>query len=176
MHFSRTPLNGVWLVEQTRHEDARGFFARTFSPDMFIASGLSFNPQQHSMSHNKLAGTLRGMHLQKPPQSEQKFVRCTRGAVFDVALDLRETSPTYKQWYGTELTAENGHSLFIPRGCAHGFITLEDNCDMLYLIDTPYAADLASGVRWDDAAFGIAWPRQPVVVSDRDNAWPDYAA
>lgn len=134
---------------------------------------------QCSTSFNRCAGTLRGMHYQAEPHAEAKLVRCTRGAIYDVALDLRPRSSTYRHWHGEELSADNGRALFIPEGCAHGFQTLDDDTEILYLISTPYEASAGRGVRWDDPAFGIVWPDPGYtgrILSDRDATYPDYTA
>lgn len=153
-------------MEQERAVDERGFFARTFD-----AMEL-FTVAQMSTSFNERAGTLRGMHFQAAPYGEVKLVRCTRGAVFDVAVDLREGSPTLHGWFGSELTAENGRALLIPAGLAHGFITLQDSSEVLYAMDVSFVPGVGRGVRWDDPAFEIAWPEAPRVISDRDADWP----
>lgn len=175
MIFEPTEIDGVVVVDAERREDERGFFARTWSDDEFRDRGLDPAISQISISFNRKARTLRGLHLQRPPHEEAKLVRCTMGRVFDVAVDLRPTSPTCRRWVGVELTAENRRALFVPKGCAHGFLTLTDDAELLYLITTPYAADAAAGVRWDDPAFAIDWPAVPEVISDRDATYPDFA-
>lgn len=174
MKLLDTPLAGVCIVEPTPLEDERGFFARTFCAETFAAHGLNPAIDQCSVSWNARAGTLRGMHYQLPPAAEDKLVRVTRGAIFDVALDLRTDSPTSGRWYGTRLDAENRRALYIPRGCAHGFLTLSDASEVLYQISVPFRPELARGVRWDDPAFDICWPQAPVVLSGRDASYPDY--
>jgi dTDP-4-dehydrorhamnose 3,5-epimerase len=177
MIFHATPLPGVWTLEPQRHADDRGHFARTWCRDECAAHGLNPALAQCSSSFNRRRGTLRGMHFQRPPHAEDKLVRCTRGAVFDVALDLRPDSPTFKRWHGVELSADNGAALYVPAGCAHGFQTLADDSEVLYLISTPYAPDHAAGVRFDDPAFGIAWPDAArAIVHARDRAYPDFPA
>ena len=171
MIFHRTPLDGAWVVEPERLGDERGWFARTFDAAAFAERGMPDGIVQANASFNARAGTLRGMHFQREPHGEPKVVRVTRGAVFDVAVDLRT-----RAWHGVELTAGNGLAFLIPAGMAHGFVTLEDDTEVLYLMGHEYVADAASGVRWDDPAFGIAWPRPPAVISDRDAAWPDFRA
>lgn len=170
-----TPIAGVYVVQSEKAADARGYFTRLYCQKTFAAEKINFIPQQNSLSHNTKAGTLRGMHFQKKPADEQKLVTCLHGKIYDVVVDLRKDSPTYKKWFCAELSAENGLGLFIPRGLAHGFLALEDDSDVLYQIDGVYDVAAASGVRWDDPAFGIKWPRQPAVINDRDKAWPDYA-
>ena len=170
-----TPIPGVWIVKSEKAADARGYFTRLYCQKTFAAQKINFTPQQNSLSHNARAGTLRGMHFQRMPAAEQKLVTCLRGKIHDVVIDLRKDSPTYRKWFCAELSAEHGLGLFIPAGLAHGFITLEDNADVLYQIEGLYVPEAASGVRWNDPAFSINWPRQPIVISDRDAAWSDYA-
>ena len=167
-----TALAGVVEVLAQPARDARGAFTRTWCRDTFAAAGLDFAPTQASLSQNTARHTLRGLHYQVAPAEEQKLVRCLRGAVHDVAVDLRPGSPTFHQHVAVVLDAAAGNALFIPRGCAHGFLSLTDDALVEYLIDAPYAAALARGARWDDPAFGIAWPAAPAVISDRDRAWP----
>jgi dTDP-4-dehydrorhamnose 3,5-epimerase len=174
MIFEETAIVGVWRVSLQPNVDDRGFFARTFCRDEFAARGLPSVFEQTSVSHNRLAGTLRGMHFQPHPHAEAKFVRCVRGAVFDVAVDLRAESPTRGQWVGAELSAQNGLALFVPPGLAHGFQTLEDDSDVLYQITPPFEPGLGAGVRWDDPAFGIDWPHPAAFLSERDASYPDW--
>jgi dTDP-4-dehydrorhamnose 3,5-epimerase len=157
------------------HEDERGFFARIWDPDEFSAAGLTPTLAQSSLSRNALRGTLRGLHFQRAPHQEVKLVRCVRGAVFDVVLDLRPDSSSYLRALGVELTHENGRALYVPEGCAHGYQTLLDDTDVLYFISRAYAPEAADGVRWDDPAFNIAWPDTARrTVSERDRSWPDF--
>jgi dTDP-4-dehydrorhamnose 3,5-epimerase len=172
MKLAATPLAGAYVVELERHEDDRGFFARTFCCDELAAYGLDTRIVQCSLSRNHRRGTLRGLHYQAAPHDEAKLVRCVRGEVFDVIVDLRERSPTLHRWYGVTLTAERGNALYIPEGLAHGFVTLTDDVDILYQISTRFRADAARGVRWDDPAFAIEWPTAPVVMSERDRTYP----
>lgn len=174
MIFNQTKLEGAYLIELDKHEDERGFFARTWCQQEFRDNGLNTNVAQTSISFNKHAGTLRGMHFQVEPYEETKLVRCTRGALHDVIIDLRTGSQTYRQWMAAELSADNYRMLYIPADFAHGFITLEDNTEATYLISDPYVPDSASGIRWDDPAFDIKWPRAIEVISDRDLEWPDF--
>jgi dTDP-4-dehydrorhamnose 3,5-epimerase len=167
-------LAGVWLVEPQRAEDARGHFARTFCAEVFAQQGLPSKWAQCSTSFNHRRGTLRGMHWQAAPHGEGKLVRCTRGAIFDVAVDLRPGSPTYCQWLGVELSAENGRQLYISEGFAHGFVTLEDASEVYYQITAPFVAAASRGARWNDPAFGIRWPLEPLVISDRDKNFMDF--
>ncbi len=178
MIFTPTAINGVFLVEPEWRTDERGRFTRTYSQDEFVARGLGGRIAQCSASVNTRAGTLRGMHYQAAPHEETKLVRCTRGAIFDVAVDLRPGSPSFRRWHGTELSAVNALALYIPEGCAHGFQTLEDDSEILYQISSPYAPDAGRGVRWDDPAFGIVWPEVTAdgrIMSARDATYPDFA-
>ena len=172
MKFEPTEIDGVARVFLTPHADERGFFARLFCPEEFAGAGFPFSPLQMSLSRNAKAGTLRGLHYQAPPHDEGKLVRVMRGAVFDVVVDLRADSPTYRRWLGAELTAEGGEALLIPAGCAHGFLTLADETDVLYQIDRMYAPGVARGLRWDDPAIGVVWPERPRVISAADMGWP----
>ncbi|WP_198377972.1 dTDP-4-dehydrorhamnose 3,5-epimerase family protein [Neoroseomonas rubea] len=169
-----TPLPGVMDVLPAPVRDARGTFTRLWCEEAFAAAGIDFRPVQASRSDNPRRHTLRGMHYQAPPRAEAKLVRCTAGAVHDVVLDLRPDSPARGRWIAVTLSARAGNALFIPPGCAHGFLTLTEDAALDYLIDAPYAPDLARGVRWDDPAFGIAWPAAPAVMSERDRSWPDH--
>lgn len=174
MKFTTTPIAGVWLVEMERSEDDRGWFARSWCAGEFVAHGLSTAFSQSSTSFNRRRGTLRGMHYQVAPHAEAKLVRCTRGAMYDVALDLRPSSPTFCKWFAAELTADNGRALYIPEGCAHGFQTLADDTEVLYQIAGEYHPASGRGVRWDDAAFGIQWPLLEPQISDRDQNYVDF--
>jgi dTDP-4-dehydrorhamnose 3,5-epimerase len=175
MKFHPTRLDGAWLIELTPVKDERGAFMRTFCEREFGDHGLETRFVQHSLSINTRKGTLRGMHLQRAPHEEVKLVRCQRGAVWDVIIDLRPDSPTYMQWQGFELSAENGMQLYVPKGFAHGFQTMNDGCEVFYLISEFYAADAAAGLRHDDARFAIDWPLPVSVMSDKDRAWPDFS-
>jgi dTDP-4-dehydrorhamnose 3,5-epimerase and related enzymes len=176
MRFSPTTLAGVWRVEAQPRGDARGSFARLHCPEEFAAAGLPFEPVQTSLSRNPHLHTLRGMHYQAAPHAETKLVRVVRGRIFDVAVDLRPESPTYRRWTAAELSAEAMDALFIPEGVAHGFLTLERDTDVLYQISPAYRPGREAGVRFDDPAFGIAWPAPPAVISERDRTWADYRA
>lgn len=176
MRFTSTSLDGVMLIEPEPARDARGFFARTFCVREFGAQGLETSFVQHSLSFNAERGTLRGMHFQREPHGEVKVVTCVKGAIRDVLLDLRPGSPTCGRWEGFDLTAENRRSLYVPKGVAHGFQTLEPATEVSYLISAFHEPDAASGVRYDDAAFGIAWPLPVSVISDKDLAWPAVTA
>lgn len=174
MRFVPTPIAGVVRVEAEPHSDDRGLFARLHCPDEFAAAGIAFAPAQTSVSRNPRAGTLRGMHYQAAPHAETKLVRVTAGRVFDVAVDLRPDSPTYRQWTGCELSAENLTALYIAEGIAHGFLTLEPDTDVLYQIAPAYRPGHDAGVRWNDPAFAIAWPASPALISERDAGYPDF--
>ena len=176
MRFSETPVAGVLIVDIEAHEDARGAFARLQCPQEFAAAGHPFVPAQTSLSRNTRAGTLRGMHYQPAPHAETKLVRAVRGRMFDVALDLRSGSPTYRKWTSAELSADNGRALLIPEGVAHGFLTLEPMSDVLYQISPAFQPGHEAGVRWNDPAFAIAWPTQPQLISPRDANYPDHEA
>lgn len=172
MKFTPTRLSDAVLIEMEKHRDDRGFFARTMCVEEFGQAGLETHYPQSSQSYNARAGTLRGMHFQSPPHAEVKLVRCVRGAVHDVIIDLRPDSPTHMRWQGFELSAENGRSLYIPKGFAHGFQTLVDETDVLYLISYAYVPGVGAGLRHDDPAFGIPWPLPVSVISERDRTWP----
>jgi dTDP-4-dehydrorhamnose 3,5-epimerase len=174
--FHPTPIAGLVLVELEKRGDERGYFARTFCADEFAAAGLETTFVQGNVSLTAQAGTVRGMHFQLPPASEDKYVRCTRGALYDVGVDLRAGSPTFGQSWGAELTADNGLGLVLPKGVAHGFQTLVDDTEANYLVSSSYAPTLERGLRHDDPALGIDWPRAVTVVSDKDRTWPDFGA
>ncbi|MEJ7893315.1 MAG: dTDP-4-dehydrorhamnose 3,5-epimerase family protein [Solirubrobacteraceae bacterium] len=178
MKLVETPLAGAWVVELARLEDERGHFARTFDGAIFEAHAMDGRVSQMNTSFNRRAGTLRGLHFQAEPQGEAKLVRVTRGAVFDVIVDLRDGSATRHAWFGLELTAQNDRSLFVPAGFAHGFQTLAGDTEVLYVMSAPYVAEAARGVRWDDPAFAITWPPAPAggrTISARDAGYPDAA-
>lgn len=174
MKFTETPLAGAWIIELEKRGDERGFFARTYCTREFAEHGLTTSFVQVNDSLTADRGTLRGMHYQLPPAAETKIVRCIRGALYDVMLDLREDSPTFGQSFGVELTAENRVMAYVPKGFAHGFITLEDATEAFYLVDEYYAPELERGVRWDDPKFDLKWPIEPVVLSDKDRSHPDF--
>jgi dTDP-4-dehydrorhamnose 3,5-epimerase len=176
MIFQETSIDGAWVVVPEPIGDERGLFVRTFSADEFGARGLDSRVSQCNTSFNARAGTLRGLHLQAPPHGEAKLVRCTDGAIYDVAVDLRPGSRTYLRWCAAQLSARNRHAFFIPDGCAHGFQTLADDSEVLYQMSTPYVPGSGRGVRWDDPAFGIEWPDAPPggrIMSERDAGYPD---
>jgi dTDP-4-dehydrorhamnose 3,5-epimerase len=174
MIVQETRLPGVYILEPDRKTDERGYFARIWDPAPLAARGLSATVAQVSVSFNRQKGTLRGLHYQAAPMEEAKIVRCIRGAVFDVAVDIRPDSPTCRRWVGAELSADNGRGLYIPEGFAHGFQTLVDDTELLYFISQDYSAQHARGVRWDDPAFGIAWPDDRRTMNERDRAYPDF--
>lgn len=169
-----TPVDGVHEIALEPHEDERGSFARIFCRKEFAASGLDPDVAQCNLSANRKRGTLRGLHYQAAPSTESKVVRCVQGAIFDVALDLRPGSPSYLEHHAVELSAGNGRALYVPAGCAHGFQTLEDDTVVLYLMSDFYQPELSRGVRWNDPAFGIAWPMEDPIILDRDRDYPDY--
>ena len=174
MIFRETKLGGAFVVESERAEDERGWFARIYDDGELEQRGLAARFSQGSIAYNRERGTLRGLHYQAEPHAEAKLVRCIRGAVHDVIVDLRPGSSTFRRWTAVELTAAGGQMLYVPEGLAHGYLTLEDETETLYLISAPYAPEAARGVRWDDPTFGIEWPDEPRVMSDKDKAWPDF--
>ena len=174
MIFTETELPGAFIIDVERMSDERGFFARSWCEDEFAAQGILMPPLQANVSSNPLRGTLRGMHYQLPPHEETKLIRCTRGAIYDVIVDLRDESPTYGQWLGVELTADSFRMLFVPGRFAHGFITLTDHTDVCYQVSAKYAPGAERGLRWDDPTIGIQWPIQPQLMSDKDRNHPDF--
>jgi len=173
MQITATDLPGVMRVATTPHGDERGRFARLYCPDEFAAAGIDFTPSQINLSTNPRAHTLRGLHFQKPPHAEAKLLRVIRGRAWDVVVDLRP-GPTRGRWIAEELSAEAMNALFLPEGVAHGFLTLEPDTHILYQMGRAYAPGHADGVRWDDPALAIPWPRAPAVLSDQDRSWPDF--
>jgi dTDP-4-dehydrorhamnose 3,5-epimerase len=174
--FKETKLKGAFIIEPERLEDERGFIARTFCRKEFEAHGLNTDLVQCSVSFNKEKGTLRGMHYQIAPHQEVRLVRCTTGAIYDVMLDLRSNSPTFKQWVSVELTSENRRMLYVPEGLAHGFHTLSDAAEVFYQMSEFYHPETARGVRWDDPFFAMRWPGNPLVISRKDASYPDFKA
>ena len=174
MKFIPTTLPGAFLIEPQLFTDERGFFTSTFSRQKFAEHGCNAELFECNVSFNRKAGTLRGMHFQHPPHGQSKLVRCTRGAIWDAIIDLRPDSSTFKKWIGAELTAENRNQLYIPEGFAHGFITLADETEVFYQMGNVYNAAASAGVRWNDPAFGIRWPREVSVIIERDNTYPDF--
>jgi len=173
MKFHPTTLPGAWLIEIDRLEDERGFFARSFCQREFQEHGLDPAVAQCNISQNHLRGTLRGMHFQLPPFAEAKLVRCTRGAIFDAIIDLRPTSPAFLRWEAFELSAANYRAVYIPKGFAHGFLTLQQDSEVFYQMSEFYAPQAARGVRWNDLLFGIDWPAPVRTISPKDEAYPD---
>ena len=176
MIFTATQLEDAWLIDIEPREDERGFFGRIWCRQELAAQGLDTEIAQESLSFNRHRGTVRGLHFQRPPHEEIKIVRCTRGGIFDVIVDLRPRSPTYLRWQGFELTAENHKALYVPKGFAHGFQTLVDDAEIVYQISEFYAPNSAGGHRYDDAAFGVAWPLPVTMISERDLSWPAFNA
>jgi dTDP-4-dehydrorhamnose 3,5-epimerase len=174
MIFKRTKLAAATVIDLEVRNDERGFFARSFCEREFAEHGLPTRFPQCNISHNLRGGTLRGMHYQAAPHREAKLVRCIRGAIFDVIIDLRVGSPTRYEWIGEELTADNGRALFVPEGFAHGFITLVDDTQVFYHMSELFQAEGGRGARWDDPRFGVTWPRAPQVISERDATYPDF--
>jgi len=172
MIFEETKLAGLFVVRAEKHADDRGFFARLWCAAEFASAGIGFAPVQISTSFNQRTGTLRGLHWQAAPHAEVKLVRATRGTIWDVAVDLRPDSSTRHRWFGIELDAAGYAALLIPAGFAHGFITMSDDAEVLYCIDTPYVREAARGARFDDSGPGIRWPRGPEVISEQDLNWP----
>ena len=173
--FRETKLKGAYVIEPERFEDARGFFARSFSQMEFEAHGLRSEFEEAGISLNLRKHTVRGMHLQSPPHAQAKLVRCTRGTIYDVMIDLRPDSPTFKQWVGQELTAQNRLMLYIPEGFAHGFQTLEEETEVFYQMSRAYARASERGIRWNDPAFAIDWPATDgVTMNERDRTFPDF--
>ena len=174
MIFTETKLSGAFLIELERYEDERGFFARNWSQREFEERGLVSNFVESNISFSRKQGTLRGMHYQLAPWGQVKLVRCTSGSIFDVIIDLRPDSPTFKQWAGAELTAQNRSMLYVPLDFAHGFQTLEDNTEVTYQVSAPYRPESSTGVRWNDPAFEIPWPEADRVIIARDRNYPDF--
>ena len=174
MRFIETPLNGAWVIDLDLLGDERGWFARTFDADEFAARGLNPAVVQCNASFNARRGTLRGMHYQAAPHEEAKLVRCLRGSIHDVIIDLRPTSPTFRRHFAITMTAADGRSVYVPEGFAHGFQTLEDDTEVLYQMSTFYVPSHSRGVRWDDPAFGIAWPPAERTMTERDRTYPDF--
>lgn len=174
MLIEKTSLSGAYLLRIERYTDDRGFFARTWCAHELEQHGLVARVVQSNTSFNESAGTLRGMHFQAPPFAEVKIVRCTKGAIYDVIIDIRSGSPTFKQWFGVELNDQNRDSLYIPKGFAHGFITLVDQTEVVYLMSDFYVPTAGRGFRHDDPAFAITWPYDVLHLSEKDKTWPDF--
>jgi dTDP-4-dehydrorhamnose 3,5-epimerase len=177
MIFSPTKLQDAIIVDLQKHEDSRGFFARAWCANEFQEQGLSLEWVQANLAYSALKGTLRGMHYQAAPYGEAKLMRCIRGAIYDVIVDLRPGSPTYMQWLGVELTADNRRALYVPKGFAHGYQTLVDDTEVFYPVSQFYTPGSERGVRWNDPAFSIEWPlTDGLILSEKDKNWPDYTA
>ena len=172
MRFIETKVAGAKTIDPSPHQDERGRFMRAWCAKEFAENGINFVPVQANIGYSVRKGTTRGMHFQIEPALEAKLVRCTRGVIFDVVLDLRPESSSYGKWFGTELSAENGRMLFLPEGCGHGYQTLQDDTEMHYMASAYYTHAVARGVRFDDPAFGIQWPLAAAVISDQDRNWP----
>ena len=176
MIVTETKLAGVFVVQPQRFEDERGFIAPSFSAKLFAAHGMCANFVENNISYSKRRGTIRGLHFQAPPHGQAKLVRCTRGSVFDVAVDLRPESKTFKEWVGIELSADNRSLLYLPDDCAHGYQSLEDDSEVFYMVSQVYAAESGRGFRWNDPAFNIPWPSDDLIMLDRDRNYQDFVA
>jgi dTDP-4-dehydrorhamnose 3,5-epimerase len=174
VRFTELEVAGSYVIDPEPFSDDRGSFARVFCVEEFAEHGLEPTIVQGNLSRNRHRGTLRGMHFQRAPHEETKLVRCVSGALFDVVVDLRPDSPTFRRWAGVELTADNGRAMYVPRGCAHGFQTLEDGTVALYHASAPYTPDAEGGIRFDDPTFGVDWPLPVELISDKDRSWPDF--
>jgi dTDP-4-dehydrorhamnose 3,5-epimerase len=176
LSFQELPIVGAFMVTAARHVDDRGWFARSWSAPEFAQHGLDPRMSQSSFSFNARSGTLRGVHYQAAPHAECKLVTCVRGTIWDVLVDLRTDSPSYRRWHGEALDGDVPRAIYVPEGVAHGFLSQSDNALILYQISVPYQRSAARGIRWDDPAFGIAWPSPPRVIGERDRAYPDFGA
>lgn len=174
MLFEKGEIKGSYVIDIQKYEDERGFFGRAYCKKEFSQHSLAQHMVQTNVSHSKFRGTLRGLHYQTQPHQEAKLMRCTRGAIFDVIVDVRPDSPTYLQWMGVELTAKNYRMLYAPEGCAHGFLTLRDNTEVMYQVSAFYAPNHERGIRYDDPAIGVEWPIGVEVISNKDREWPDF--
>lgn len=174
MLFSETSLKGAYTIDLEKRSDERGFFARLFCTEEFAKYGLEHTFIQANNSLSKEKGTLRGMHYQLSPQAEAKLVRCIKGSLYDVIIDLRFKSNTFGQWFGAILSSDNRRMMYVPKGFAHGFLTLEPDSEVLYLVSAPYSKQLERGIRWNDEHFKIKWPSTPTIISERDNSHPDF--
>jgi dTDP-4-dehydrorhamnose 3,5-epimerase len=172
--FEATPIPGAFIVRPERRQDDRGFFARVWCRDEFAARGIDVDMVQASVSHNRIAGTLRGLHFARAPAREGKLVRCEHGRVFDAIVDLRPDSPAFLRHFAMELDDTDRAALYVPPGVGHGFQTLENDCDVLYMMTEAYQGEHADGVRWNDPAFGIPWPRAVTSIAERDRTYPDF--
>lgn len=177
MIFTNTNIPGAYVIDHKPISDDRGFFARSFCKNEFLDQGINFSPVQANTGYSRIQGTMRGMHYQTGEHAESKLVRCIRGAVFDVIIDLRKESDSYMKWFGVELTAENRRMLYLPDGCAHGYQTLADDTEIYYLVSEFYTPGAEKGIRWNDPAFDIKWKKtRDLIVSDKDKSWSDYRA
>jgi len=174
MKFTKTNISDLYIIEIEKKEDSRGYFARTFCKKEFASQDLQTDFVQSNIAHSDSKGTLRGMHYQKSPHSETKIVRCTRGSLYDIAIDLRPGSPTFKKWFGTELSDSGNKMLYIPKGFAHGYLTLQDKTEIQYMVSECYTPSSEKGVRYNDPAFNIKWPIEPKIISKKDKNWPDF--
>jgi dTDP-4-dehydrorhamnose 3,5-epimerase len=175
MIFQPTPISDAYLIDIEKHTDERGFFGRAFCENEFRDAGIPFTVAQANIGYGVRKGTLRGLHYQLAPHEEAKLVRCVKGAVFDVIVDLRTKSQSYGHWFGTELTADSHRLFHVPKGTAHGYLSLEDDSEILYLVSEFYAPGAERGIRWDDPAFDILWPiNGNLIISEKDRAWPDF--
>ncbi|MGH1359698.1 MAG: dTDP-4-dehydrorhamnose 3,5-epimerase [Burkholderiaceae bacterium] len=174
MKFHSTSVEGAWLIDLESRADDRGSFGRAFCTEEFKAQGIEMPVVQANLANTVKRGTMRGLHYQVAPAAEAKLMRCVRGSVFDVLVDVRENSPTYLKWFGVELSADNQQALYVPPLCAHGYLTLEDNTDMFYLVSEAYTPGAERGACWDDPAFAIDWPITPVVLSEKDRQWAPF--
>jgi dTDP-4-dehydrorhamnose 3,5-epimerase len=174
MIFKEVELKGAYIIEPEKLEDKRGFFARVWDREIFLNLGLNTNLVQCNISFNKSKGTVRGLHFQIKPYEETKVVRCTKGSVFEVLVDIRKNSKTFKKWLGVKLSAENHKLLYVPKGFALGFQTLEDNSELFYQMSQIYKPEYAKGIRWDDQTFNISWPERVTIISDRDQSFPKF--
>lgn len=174
MKFTETPLKGAFVIDLEKREDERGFFARAWCQKEFESNGIYRLPVQANMSYNKKAGTIRGMHYQAAPYQESKLIRCINGAIYDVIIDLRKDSPTYKQWFGIELNTKNRTMLFVPEDFAHGFLALEDHSEVMYQVSAFYNFESERIIRYDDPSFNIKWPIEVTVVSEKDITTPNF--
>ena len=174
MIFQKTKLKDAYIIEKKKITDSRGFFARAFCENEFANQGIKFNVVQTNTSYSHGKHTLRGLHYQEKPYQEAKLIKCTKGTIFDVIVDMRPDSPTYKGWLGVELSEENRKMLYVPEGFAHGFLTLENDTEVYYPVSQFYTPGAEKGIRWDDPAFDIKWPVEPKIVSEKDQNWPLY--
>lgn len=176
MIFVETKLKGVYIIELEKREDNRGFFARSWDGNIFEQHGLVGRVIQQNIAFSKIKGTIRGLHYQKAPHQEAKNVRCTRGMIFDVIVDLRPESATFKQWLGVKMTADDYRVLYVPKGFAQGFQSIEDNSEIMYLVSEVYTPDAEAGIRYNDPSFGIEWPLPVSMITEKDRNWPDFSS